>query len=271
MDGEPINQALIKPTLDALGFDWHYRAETGSTNADALQHHLHHGRDVVAFAESQTAGRGRRGRQWLSPFARNIYCTIGIKRGIRAAHQGLLSIVTGVALCRALRAQTGLTVKLKWPNDLLLNGRKLGGILIESRVLGDERFFFAIGFGLNLFMSAEELACLDRPATSLSRESDRASVQASAREIDRNALLVASIEAVIAANRSFEVDGVSALINDFADLDAYHEAPVEVICGEQRITGINRGIDESGQLRLETSHGIELYSAAEISLREAGA
>ena len=271
MDGEPINQALIKPTLDALGFDWHYRAETGSTNADALQHHLHHGRDVVAFAESQTAGRGRRGRQWLSPFARNIYCTIGIKRGIRAAHQGLLSIVTGVALCRALRAQTGLTVKLKWPNDLLLDGRKLGGILIESRVLGDERFFFAIGFGLNLFMSAEELACLDRPATSLSRESDRASAQASAREIDRNALLVASIEAVIAANRSFEVDGVSALINDFADLDAYHEAPVEVICGEQRITGINRGIDESGQLRLETSHGIELYSAAEISLREAGA
>jgi BirA family biotin operon repressor/biotin-[acetyl-CoA-carboxylase] ligase len=267
MDGEPINQALIQPTLDALGFDWHYRAETGSTNADALQHHLHHGRDVVAFAESQTAGRGRRGRQWLSPFARNIYCTVGINRRIRAANQGLLSIVTGVALCRALRAQTGLAVRLKWPNDLLLDGRKLGGILIESRVLGDERFFFAIGFGLNLFMSAEELACLDRPATSISL----ASAQASDQELDRNALLVASIEAVITANRSFEIDGVSALINDFADLDAYHETSVEVICGEQRITGINRGIDESGQLRLETNRGIELFSAAEISLREAGA
>ena len=263
MDGEPINQALIQPTLDALGFDWHYRAETGSTNADALQHHLHHGRDVVAFAESQTAGRGRRGRQWLSPFARNIYCTVGINRHIKAANQGLLSIVTGVALCGALRAQTGLEVRLKWPNDLLLDGRKLGGILIESRVLGDERFFFAIGFGLNLFMSAEELACLDRPATSLS--------QTSAQELDRNALLVASVEAVITANRSFEIDGVSALINDFADLDAYHETAVEVICGEQRITGINRGIDETGQLRLETNRGIKLFSAAEISLREAGA
>jgi len=253
MDGEPINQALIQPTLDALGFDWHYRAETGSTNADALQHHLHHGREVVAFAESQTAGRGRRGRQWLSPFARNIYCTVGINRRIRAANQGLLSIVTGVALCGALRAQTGLAVRLKWPNDLLLDSRKLGGILIESRVLGDERFFFAIGFGLNLFMSAEELACLDRPATSLS--------QTSAQEL----------EAVITANRSFEIDGVSALINDFADLDAYHETAVEVICGEQRITGINRGIDETGQLRLETNRGIKLFSAAEISLREAGA
>jgi BirA family biotin operon repressor/biotin-[acetyl-CoA-carboxylase] ligase len=149
----------------------------------------------------------------------------------------------------------------------LLDGRKLGGILIESRVLGDERFFFAIGFGLNLFMSAEELACLDRPATSISL----ASAQASDQELDRNALLVASIEAVITANRSFEIDGVSALINDFADLDAYHETSVEVICGEQRITGINRGIDESGQLRLETNRGIELFSAAEISLREAGA
>ena len=275
MDGEPINQTLIQPTLEALGFDWHYRAETGSTNADALQHHLHHGRDVVAFAESQTAGRGRRGRQWLSPFARNIYCTVGINRRIRAANQGLLSIVTGVALCRALRAQTGLAVRLKWPNDLLLDGRKLGGILIESRVLGDERFFFAIGFGLNLFMSAEELACLDRPATSISLASGQASAessaQASAPEIDRNALLVASVEAVITANRNFEIDGVSALINDFADLDAYHETSVEVICGEQRITGINRGIDESGQLRLETNRGIELFSAAEISLREAGA
>ena len=262
MDGEPINQALIQPTLDALGFDWHYRAQTGSTNADALQHHLHHGRDVVAFAEAQTAGRGRRGRQWLSPFARNIYCTVGLNRCIRAANQGLLSIVTGVALCRALRAQTVLAVRLKWPNDLLLDGRKLGGILIESRVLGDERFFFAIGFGLNLFMSADELASLDRPAISLSQASDQ--------ELNRNTLLVASIEAVIAANRSFEIDGISTLMNEFADLDAYHESMVEVVCGEQRISGINRGIDESGQLRLETSRGIELFSAAEISLREAG-
>lgn len=263
MDGEPINEVLIQAALDVLGCDWHYRAETGSTNADALQHHSQHGRDVVAFAESQTAGRGRRGRQWLSPFARNIYCTVGISRRIRAANQGLLSIVTGVALCRALRAQTGLAVRLKWPNDLLLDGRKLGGILIESRALGDEHFFFAIGFGFNLFMSAEELAGLDRPAISLS--------QASAQALNRNALLVASIEAVIAANRSFEIDGVPGLIDDFADLDAYHETSVEVICGGQRITGINRGIDESGQLRLETNRGIELYSAAEISLREAGA
>jgi BirA family biotin operon repressor/biotin-[acetyl-CoA-carboxylase] ligase len=259
MSGEPINQAQVGAAVEVQGFDWLYRAETGSTNADALQHHADHGRDVVAFAEAQSAGRGRRGRQWVSPFARNIYCTVGISCQIPAARQGLLSIVTGIALCRALRAQTGLAVKLKWPNDLLLADAKLGGILIESRSCGVGSFFFAIGFGLNLKMSAAELAALDRPATSLS--------QALGDDLDRSQLLVAVIAAVIAAIRDFDVDAATGLSAEFADFDAYHECRVEVVSGEQRIDGINRGIDEQGQLRLQTARGIELYPAAEISLR----
>jgi BirA family biotin operon repressor/biotin-[acetyl-CoA-carboxylase] ligase len=273
MNGEPnkevkirqvkIRQAQVRQAVEAQGFDWHYREQTGSTNADALQYHADHGRDVVAFAEAQSAGRGRRGRQWISPFARNIYCTVGISREIPAARQGLLSIVTGVALCRALRAQTGLQVSLKWPNDLLLADAKLGGILIESRALGVGHFFFAIGFGLNLMMNADELAALDRPATSLSQ----AFGDKLGEDVDRSKLLVASVEAVILAIRDFEIDAVAGLIAEFSDLDAYHQHNVEVISGERRINGINRGIDEQGQLRLETALGIELYSAAEISLR----
>ena len=276
---EPVRQEPVRQAVEALGFDWHYREQTGSTNADALQHHARHGRDVVAFGEAQSAGRGRRGRQWLSPFARNIYCTVGISRKIPAARQGLLSIVTGVALCRALRAQTGLPVSLKWPNDLLLADDKLGGILIESRALGVGHFFFAIGFGLNLMMSADELATLDRPATSLSQAlggdldgylgGNPGDVLGD--DLDRSKLLVATIEAVISAIRDFEIDAVAGLIAEFSDLDAYHERRVEVISGEQRISGINRGIDEHGQLRLETAQGIELHSAAEISLRAASA
>ncbi len=272
MDSEPINQvkirqAEVRQAVEALGFDWCYREQTGSTNADALQHHASHGRDVVAFGEAQSAGRGRRGRQWLSPFARNIYCTVGISREIPAARQGLLSIITGVALCRTLRAQTGLQVRLKWPNDLLLADQKLGGILIESRALGVGHFFFAIGFGLNLMMSADELANLDRPATSLSQALNDDACD----DLDRSKLLVASIEAVTSAIRDFEIDAVAGLIDEFSDFDAYHERKVEVISGEQRISGVNRGIDEQGQLRLETAQGIELHSAAEISLRAPGA
>lgn len=272
MNSEPtkqaqIRQAEVRQAVEAQGFDWYYREQTGSTNADALQHHARHGRDVVAFGEAQSAGRGRRGRQWLSPFARNIYCTVGISREIPAACQGLLSIVTGVALCRVLRAQTGLAVRLKWPNDLLLADAKLGGILIESRALGVGHYFFAIGFGLNLMMSATELATLDRPATSL----NQALGDEPGEDLDRSQLLVASIEAVITAIRAFEIDAVACLIGEFSDLDAYHERIVEVVSGEQRISGVNRGIDEHGQLRLETAQGIILHSAAEISLRAPGA
>ncbi len=259
MEAEPINEARVQRVVESQGFDWLYRTQTGSTNADALQYHASLGRDLVAFSEAQNAGRGRRGRQWLSPYARNIYCTVGISREIPAARQGLLSIVTGVALCAVLRAATGLQVQLKWPNDLLLGKRKFGGILIESRALGSDRFFFAVGFGLNLGMHDDELASLDRPATSLGLNLDTAP--------DRSALLVASIEAVITAIRAFEVDSIEHLIGDFAEFDAYHDASVEVITGEQCIAGVNRGIDASGQLRLETARGIELHSAAEISLR----
>lgn len=259
MEITPIDATRVGRRVEALGFDWHYREETGSTNADALQHHADHGRDVVAFGEAQTSGRGRRGRDWLSPYARNIYCTIGIERSMAPACQGLLSIVTGVALCSALRAATRLEVGLKWPNDLLLGGRKFGGILIESRALADARFFFAVGYGLNLWMSTEELTVLDRPVTSLGHHAES--------PLDRNDLLETSIEAVSSAIRAFDPVAVGSLIREFACFDAYHDARVEVISGASSIPGINRGIDERGQLRLETGQGIELHSAAEISLR----
>lgn len=259
MEATPIDEARLRRSVRALGLDWHYRDQTGSTNADALEYHARHGREVVAFGEAQSAGRGRRGRQWLSPFARNIYCTVGIDRTISGAHQGLLSIVTGVALCTALRTATGLEVSLKWPNDLLLDGRKCGGILIESRALGNERYFFAVGYGLNLSMSDDELATLDRPATCLGRYLEVAP--------DRSQLLEASIASVVAGIRGFDPAAVERLAAEFAGFDAYRDAEVEVVSGEQRTRGVNRGIDERGQLRLETAQGIELHSAAEISLR----
>ena len=263
MQTQPINAARVRQAVEAQGLDWHYQTETGSTNADALLYHSKNARDVVAFSEAQTEGRGRRGRLWMSPFARNIYCTVGVSRSIPAASQGLLSIVTGVALCRSLRQQTGLAVALKWPNDLLFEGQKLGGILIESRALTDGCYFFAIGYGLNLCMSDADLNALDRPATSLDRHLGDA--------CDRSELLVATIVAVSRAIRAFDVSAVADLIADFSELDAYHGETVEVLSAHGNSSGINRGIDARGQLCLETAQGVELHSAAEISLRPATA
>ncbi|MCP4471438.1 MAG: biotin--[acetyl-CoA-carboxylase] ligase [Gammaproteobacteria bacterium] len=259
MSAEPIDESRIRQAVEARGLAWCYRTETESTNADVLQHHARHGREVVAVCETQSAGRGRRGRQWLSPFARNIYCTVGISRNLPPARQGLLSIVAGLALCRSLRAQTGLAVSLKWPNDLLLGGGKLGGILIESRAHPGGGDFFAIGFGLNVFMSADELAEIEAPATSLAQHLEAG--------LDRSEILLATFAAVVDAIRAFELDGIEQLIDDFSRFDAFHEAVVEVVSAERRIAGVNRGISADGQLRLETEQGIELHSSAEISLR----
>jgi len=249
MSAGPIDEVRVRQAVEARGLDWCYRAETESTNVDVLQHHARHGREVVAVCEAQSAGRGRRGRQWLSPYARNIYCTVGLSR----------NLPTALALCRALRAQTGLAVSLKWPNDLLFGGRKLGGILIESRAHPDGGDFFAIGFGLNVFMSADELAEIEAPTTSLAQNLET--------QLDRSAILLATLNAVIDAIRAFELDGIEQLIDEFSRFDAFHEAVVEVISAERRIAGVNRGISADGQLRLETEQGIELYSSAEISLR----
>jgi len=259
MSAEPIDQARLRQALKTRGLDWCYRSETESTNADVLQHHARHGREVVAVCEMQSAGRGRRGRQWLSPFARNIYCTVGLIHNLPPSRQGLLSIVTGLALCRALREHTGLAVSLKWPNDLLLDGSKLGGILIESRAHPGEGDFFAIGFGVNVFMSVDELSEIDGPATSLAQNLEAG--------LDRSEILLATLNAVIDAIRAFELDGIEQLIDEFSRFDAFHEAVVEVISAERRIAGVNRGISADGQLRLETEQGIELHSSAEISLR----
>ncbi len=263
MKPQPIEAERLRQRVEAQGFDWYYRDETGSTNADVLQHYRDHRREVIAVSETQSAGRGRRGRQWHSPHGRNIYCTIGLLKSLPPNRQGLLSIVTGLALCRAIEASTATRVRLKWPNDLLAEGRKLGGILIESRPHDAESFFFAIGFGINLFLHADEIAAIAQPVTSLERQSEAVP--------DRGRVLDAAIESVVTAIRDFEPSQAPGLVEDFREYDALHGDEVEVISAGGRLVGINRGITVDGELKLETEDGVQLQHAAEISLRPAGA
>ena len=259
MKGEPINADRVAQQVAGHDLDWRYSLETGSTNVDVLAHYDEFQREVVAFSETQNAGRGRRGRQWHSPYASNIYCTVGILKALPANRQGLLSIVTGLALCHALRQSADASVSLKWPNDLLFDGRKLGGILIESRPHDAERFFFAIGFGLNVFMQAPELAEIEQPAASLD--------QVSGRVLDRTELLSAAIDGVVRAVRAFDPEDVEPVITEFEAFDAFFGQEVELTSANASVRGINRGIAPDGQLRLETEAGEALHSSAEISLR----
>ncbi len=259
MKGRPIDAPAVAQRIAHHGLDWRYSDETGSTNADVLEHYAEHGREVIAFSEKQHSGRGRRGREWHSPRASNIYCSVGLFKSLPSGRQGLLSIVTGLALCRALRQSTAAPVRLKWPNDLLLDGCKLGGILIESRTHDAATHFFAIGFGINVYMQPPELDAIAQPATSLAQALDAPP--------DRGALLCAAIDHIVEAIRAFDAVDTAPLAAEFDRFDAFSGQAVEVISAGRRVRGLNRGIAADGQLRLETESGVDLYPAAEISLR----
>ena len=258
MTAIPIDQNSIRPVVEAHGLDWLYCQQTESTNSDALEHFTQHQSELVVCAETQSAGRGRRGRQWVSPYAQNIYCTIGLVKSIPATQQGLLSIVTGLALRRSLVSSCGVNLQLKWPNDLLIDGQKLGGILIESRPQAQDESFFAIGFGLNVSLDETSRVAIDQPVTSLHLVTGESP--------DRSRVLVSAIDAIVRAIREFEVETAGDLANEFSRADAFHDRPVELVSAGDRLSGINRGIDPSGALRLETEQGIETHAAAEISL-----
>ncbi len=236
-----------------------YQAVTESTNVDVLDFYAKNQKQAIAICEQQNAGKGRRGRLWHSPYARNIYCTIGIVKDIPATRLGLLSIVCGIALCQAL-SQSGFDdIRIKWPNDLYYQRKKLGGILIESRPCHKGGYFLAIGFGLNVLMTAEQLAQIPQAATSLGAIADG--------EISRQRILGAAVESIIKKIRGFDEESVHALIESFKRHDAFYNQTVCVLNGKEEISGIDEGISEHGLLRLRTESGERQFSAAEISLR----
>ncbi len=269
LDTEPdlLRPAEIERELMALGLDEYlllYREETQSTNIDVIQYYEQTRQLSIATCEMQTAGKGRRGRHWISPFARNIYCTVGLVKSLPASHLGLLSIVSGIALCRALASCNIERVRLKWPNDLVFDDgnrkQKLGGILIESRPVSDG-YFLAIGFGLNVQMTREELDTIPQASTCLGLISRR--------QLKRQVILMAAIKALIGAIHRFNESTIDHLVDEFAQYDAFVNQRVCVLYADDQIIGFNNGINRSGQLLLNTDQGILTFSAAEISLRAA--
>lgn len=228
----------------------------GSTN-DAAMQQLADLDEVVCIAETQLAGKGRRGRNWVSPFGCNIYLTIG--RHLRCDISQLegLSLVVGMAAVEVLR-QMGLTgIGLKWPNDLLLDGGKLGGILVELRAPGDDRVGVVIGLGINLAMTATEAISIDQAWSQVGGHL----------HFSRNELAGRLIRQVSAAVQKFEQVGFAAFAELWPDYNAYMGEQVRIIRGDEVFEGIDQGVDESGNLMLLSSDQITTHNAGEVSLR----
>ncbi|VVQ36349.1 Bifunctional ligase/repressor BirA [Pseudomonas fluorescens] len=229
-----------------------------STNAEALRA-IERGQAApfLVLAERQTAGRGRRGRKWASPFAENIYYSLvlRIEGGMRQLEG--LSLVVGLAVMQALRELGISGAGLKWPNDVLVGQKKIAGILLE--LVGDpaDVCHVVLGVGINVNMQITDE--VDQQWTSMRLESGKV--------FDRN-LLVGELGAMLQAYLSrHQVDGFSAIQAEWEQNHLWQGRAVSLIAGVNHIDGEVLGIDSQGALRLKVGGVEKVFSGGELSLR----
>lgn len=232
-----------------------------STNAEALRT-LAEGvvSGLAITAEQQSAGRGRRGRTWVSPFARNIYLSLTWQYSQGAAALEGMSLAVGVAVVRALEKLGLVGASLKWPNDVLYQRRKLGGVLLE--MVGDASGVcqVVVGVGLNVAMPAAQAEAIDQAWADLAELSGGSPP-------GRSQVLAALLNELLPLLAGFETEGFAPWREAWMALDAYADQPVIIEAGERRTAGIARGVDARGALQLETSVGIQPVYGGEVSLR----
>jgi BirA family biotin operon repressor/biotin-[acetyl-CoA-carboxylase] ligase len=213
----------------------------------------------VCLAEYQSAGRGRRGRQWVSPFGSQIYLSIYwyLEQGLSEAMG--LSLLSALAVSDAVFAIIGVQVQLKWPNDVYINGAKLAGILIDLEGQALEPSHSVIGIGLNLNMPDNEAEKIDQRWTDLQSHSKV--------KIDRNTLCAQLILCLHARLQQYQNEGLTEMLDEWHSHDVYLNKPVKLITGERVTKGTCRGINSQGALLLETNSQVKLIYGGEVSLR----
>lgn len=212
----------------------------------------------ACIAEYQQAGRGRRGRQWFSPFGANLYMSMywRLEQGPAAAMG--LSLVIGIVIAETLKQLGAQDVRVKWPNDLYLQDRKLAGILVELTGKTGDAAQIVMGAGINLAMRGAEAAQINQGWINL---------QEAGIAIDRNDLAARLINSLREALPLFERDGLAPFTERWKALDNFFNRPVKLLIGEREIHGIARGIDKQGGLLLEQDGEVKSWVGGEISLR----
>ena len=235
------------------------RIETGSTNVDAL-YAAREGlaRPCAVLAEYQAAGRGRRGRVWASPLASSLYLSMAFDFALGAAELEGLSLAVGVAVAETAERLKVPGVALKWPNDILVGDRKLGGILIELAGELDARCIAIVGVGINGALPPG--VDIDQPYTDIFRETGQ--------RPDRNAWAAALVVALLDMANAFRQHGFAAFAERWQRFDAFAGREVTVFQGKTCVEGVARGVSPRGALRVETPEGVREFHGGEITLRK---
>lgn len=239
----PENPLIFIPVLD-------------STNQYVLEHLPELANNSVCLAEYQTLGRGRRGRKWVSPFAGQVILSFYHCFPQTQDLSGL-SLIIGVAVVRALNALNFQQVQLKWPNDIWLEGKKLGGILIEIKQSPHLSCYqTVIGVGLNVHLPVD--LNLDQPIAMLSQQ----------QKVNRNLVVKMLIEQINLVLAQFAQGKLSALLDEWQRYDYFAQQEVQLLLEQKQVSGVVQGISQKGELILRTEQGERLtFAIGEVSLR----
>ena len=253
--------------LDACGKDFaarlsalEIRDETGSSNEDlmGLPDDQVHARAILA--ESQSAGRGRRGRTWYSPHGRNIHLSLGWQFDKGALGMSCLPLVAALAASAALHAAGLNSQAIKWPNDLVLDGRKLGGCLVETRNGPGGAVLAVLGIGINVSMEGAEGAP--------SIEQAWTDVASHLGAVSRNILAGGLLAELLRALATFQAEGFGPFAEDWNRLDSLAGQAVVLHHGEVAISGVARGVSPRGGLLLECNEANGVSRVAEFTAGE---
>lgn len=221
---------------------------------------IHAAPGYTVFAEAQTAGRGRRGKQWISPLGSSLYFSTHwrFEQGISATMG--LSLAVGIALSEALNELGIAELGLKWPNDVYYQGKKLAGILIELESQGADSCDIVIGVGLNILLPEDVSKEIGQPYTDLSD---------SGIELDRNQIagtILANLQKTLI---EFEAGGFKVMTERWNQYDCFVGERVKLLIGQRVVEGIAHGVDEQGGIVLLIDGEEQTFFGGEISLRKA--
>ncbi len=230
----------------------------GSTNSWLVEHGKAHADFTLCCTERQTAGRGRRGKTWLTPLGA-ITFSIQVRVPQPVALLSGFSLLTGASVCRVLRRQNLADVTVKWPNDIYHQGSKLAGILIEVGTSDSQSTVIVAGIGIN-YQQGDERRDIDQPSVDLHTALNG--------EPPQRSVLIGQIAAeVFNSALAFDRQAMQELAATWAQYDYLRDQSVSIIDGAQTRQGIARGIDVTGRLQIETPNGRVAVSSGEVSVR----
>ncbi|MCU7978044.1 bifunctional biotin--[acetyl-CoA-carboxylase] ligase/biotin operon repressor BirA [Shewanella sp. SW36] len=250
-----IDASRLVQSIDNRCF---YFDEIASTNGFLLDHITELKNGDVCVAEYQSAGRGRRGRTWVSPYGHHLYFSLFWTFPQGMAQAMGLSLVVACTLVEVLKSFGVENIGVKWPNDIYLDNKKLAGILIEMSGQADSQCQLIIGVGVNMAMSEEQGKGIDQPWSDLSELVDMP---------DKTALVIALQKQLKRDIQLFEREGLAAFKTRWQVADLFYGREIRLLMGEKSVEGICRGVDEQGAVLLETADGVQAFIGGEISLR----